>query len=319
MSHSSSINTSRISLLKISAAGLLWGTTGVVVQLLHQSTPLSAIGIGFFRLAIAAVVLLAIRHPRAVGAAFRSAPSAAILTGVGLGAYQALYFVAVTLGGVSIATVVSLGLAPVLLAGWETVQTRRRPDRTTGVTVVAGLLGLVLIGTSSGRPTEAAPAPLLGLLAAIACGSCYAASTVVSGRLAQRMDAMTLTTLSTGIGALALVPLVALGSPGRLPALPLRAEPLLMLVYLGIVTTALAYWLFYSGLRTTVGSTAAVLTLLEPLAAAVLAVLFLAEDLPRAAWLGAALLVAAIAIRTIAESAADRPSDFPSATIQTKI
>jgi DME family drug/metabolite transporter len=100
--------------------------------------------------------------------------------------------------------------------------------------------------------------------------------------------------------------------------MPLRPEPLLMLVYLGIVTTALAYWLFYSGLRTTIGSTAAVLTLLEPAAAAVLAVLLLGEALPRAAWLGGALLVAAIAIRTIAESP-DRPSDFPSATIQTKI
>lgn len=286
------VHNPRAGLLKISAAGLLWGTTGVVVQLIHQATALTAVGIGFYRLAIAAAVLLVIRHPRSVLAALRMAPVGLVLTGIGLGAYQALYFVAVTLGGVSIATVISLGLAPVLLAGWETVRARRLPDRTTSATLIAGVLGLLLITLSTGQPTEGAPHPLLGLLAATACGVCYAASTVISRHQAQRIDAMTLTTISTGVGALALAPLALIGGI----AVPLRPGPVLMLVYLGIVTTAVAYALFYEGLRTTAGSTAAVLTLLEPLTAAMLAVLILGEALPLPALVGGALLLGAIAI-----------------------
>ena len=288
--------TPRTGLIKISVAGLLWGTTGVVVQVLHQATALTAVSIGFYRLAIAAVALLAVRRPRAVLAALRASPLGPVLAGVGLGTYQALYFVAVTLGGVSIATVVGLGLAPVLLAGWETVRARRLPDRTTSVTLVAGVLGLTLITVSTGPPAEGAPHPLLGLLAAVGCGIVYAASTLVSQTEAQRIDALTLTTLSTGIGAVALAPLAVLGGFAGV-AVPLRAGPLLLLGYLGIVTTAVAYGLFYAGLRTTAGSTAAVLTLLEPLAAALLALLLLRESLPLPAWLGGGLMLVAIVVR----------------------
>jgi DME family drug/metabolite transporter len=57
-----------------------------------------------------------------------------------------------------------------------------------------------------------------------------------------------------------------------------------------------AYALFYAGLRTTAGSTAAVLTLLEPLAAAALAVLILGESLSRSGLAGGMLLLAAVAL-----------------------
>jgi DME family drug/metabolite transporter len=263
---------------------------------LHQATALSAAGIGFYRLAIAALVLLPFRRPpallTALLTALRTAPLGLVMTGIGLGAYQALYFLAVTLGGVSIATVVSLGLAPVVLAAGETAKARRRPDATSTTTVIAGVLGLSLITVSTGQPIEGAPHPGLGLLAAIACGLCYAASTVLSRQQAQRIDALTLTTVSTGIGALALVPLALSGGL----TVPLRPSLVLMVIYLGIVTTALAYALFYAGLRTTSGSTAAILTLLEPLAAALLAVLLLGEALPLPALIGGALLLIAIVI-----------------------
>lgn len=285
----------RIGLVAISAAGLLWGSTGVVVHLLHSSTALSAIGIGFYRLLLAAVALLMLGRPRALPAAFRVAPLGLILTGVGLGGYQALYFMAVTLAGVSVATVVSLGLAPVLLAGWESARVRRRPDRVTSAVLIAGVLGLLLITVATDQPMLGAPHPLLGLLAAAACGLCYAASTAVSRAQAERIDALTLTTLSTGIGALALAPLALIGGIDAV-AVPLRSVPLLMLIYLGTVTTALAYALFYAGLRSTAGSTAAVLTLLEPLAATLLAALVLGESLPLPALVGMALLLAAIAL-----------------------
>ena len=43
------------------------------------------------------------------------------------------------------------------------------------------------------------------------------------------------------------------------------------LIYIGIVSTVVAYCLFYSGLRSTSSEVAGVLTLLEPLTAALLA------------------------------------------------
>lgn len=51
------------------------------------------------------------------------------------------------------------------------------------------------------------------------------------------------------------------------------------LAYLGVVTMALAYVLFFAGLRTTATGSAAVATLLEPVTAVAIAVLLLGETL----------------------------------------
>jgi DME family drug/metabolite transporter len=65
-------------------------------------------------------------------------------------------------------------------------------------------------------------------------------------------------------------------------------------VYLGVVMMAFAYVLLYAGLRSTPSGTAVVATLLEPVAAVLIAVLFLGETLSAAGWLGCLLILGAI-------------------------
>ncbi|MEV6596142.1 EamA family transporter [Actinoplanes sp. NPDC051346] len=276
-------------------AGLLWGTTGIVVQVLHLSTGLDPLSIGFYRLAIAAVVLLVLAAPRlrALATAFRSAPVPLILIGGGLGAYQALYFHAVAMSGVAVATVVSLGLAPVLIAGWEALRSRQIPSRVTGCGLATAIAGLTLIGGPHTSATTAAPQPLLGLLAALGSGVGYAATTIASRHISDRVRPMVLTTVSTAVGGVVLMPLAVLG--GGI-GFDVQAASCGMLAYLGVVTTAVAYALFYAGLRTTAGSTAAVLTLLEPLTAALLAATVLEEPLTLPVLAGGALLLFAVVL-----------------------
>ena len=78
------------------------------------------------------------------------------------------------------------------------------------------------------------------------------------------------------MAAALLLPL-ALRQGLNLTAVPWSAWGLLM--YLGVVTTALGYVVFLRGLRSTPATFASVLTLLEPLVAVVLAVVFLGERL----------------------------------------
>ncbi|MBO3742373.1 DMT family transporter [Actinoplanes flavus] len=289
---SSRVPGSRLSLLQVSAAGILWGTTGVVVQVVAARTGLGAVAIGFYRLAVAAAVLLLIGlvAGHRIVAAFRAAPLAITVAGAGLAAYQALYFVAVRLAGVSIATVVSLGLAPVLLSAWETLRTRQRPGAATLGASVAAIIGLVLIAGATVEP-GAATAAGYGLLAAIGSGIVYAASTAVSRHTTQGVEPLTLTTLSCVIGAISLLPLAAVEGLSFTP----RATPVALLVYAGAVTTALAYALFYTGLRRIPGSVAVVVTLLEPLTAALLAVVLIDEPLGAATIVGGLLLLGAVA------------------------
>jgi drug/metabolite transporter (DMT)-like permease len=296
-------HAARSGLIQITVTGVLWGTTGVAVQLLRDGTGLSPVSIGFHRLAIAALVLLACTagRLRTMLAALRAAPVPLLLTGIGLGLYQALYFVAVAWAGVSVATVVSLGLAPVLAATWESARARRFPGPLRLGTLVAAVAGLALITGATADPGAATPAPLLGLLAAAGSGLGYAVTTLISRQVSQRTAPMTLTTISTVVGALTLAPFAVVAGV----SVPVRLDTVALLLHLGVVTTAVAYALFYAGLRTTPGSVAAVLTLLEPLTAAALAVALLHEPLPLSVIGGGVLLLTAVAATYLAPDRAD--------------
>jgi DME family drug/metabolite transporter len=158
------------------------------------------------------------------------------------------------------------------------------------LTVLAAVAGVVLI--SFGRGAESGgDDPLVGLLASIAAGLGYAATTVVNHRIAGDGDPLLLTGATSAIGAVVLLPFAAIAGLYW----PSDGISSAWLVYIGIVPTALAYALFYLGLRSVPSETAGVLTLLEPLAAAVLAAVVLHERLGPLGVVGAVVLLVAIA------------------------
>ena len=135
---------------------------------------------------------------------------------------------------------------------------------------------------------------MLGLLLAVASGSVYAATTTLGGTLlaSPGVDPLALTTVATTAGAVGLVP-VALAGGG--PFVTSDPTTLGTLAYLGVFTMALAYGLFYAGLRTTRSGAAVVATLLEPVTAAVAAAVVLGERLGPAGIVGSVLILAAVA------------------------
>lgn len=278
---------------------MLWGTGGLVVTVLHDTDGLGAMTVSAWRMALAAVALIgfAVVTGRAgvVRETMRTHPVLAILVGCGTAAYQGLYFVSVLMVGVSVATVVSLGLAPVLAASWEHLTARTRPSgREVGV-LAGALAGLVLISATAGHGS-AAPGerPALGIVLAVAAGSTYAATTVLGHVLAQRVDSVALTTCAIAAGAVVLTPFLGIAAATGDAVVTSNPRSLALLVYLGVATMALSYGLLYAGLRTTSGSAATVATLVEPVSAALLAALLLGERLPWPALLGGALILAAV-------------------------
>jgi DME family drug/metabolite transporter len=216
-----------------------------------------------------------------------------VLSGAGLGGYQALYFVGVQDVGVSVSTLISLAVAPVALTIASAVTGRSKPAPWSVATVVCAIGGLTLISLASGSAGSlSAPHPVIGVLASFGSGLGYAATTVLNRRLAADGDPLLLTATTSLIGALVLLP-VALVAGMSLPADGIAAW---WLVYIGVVSTVLAYGLFYAGLRSTPAEVAGVLTLLEPLTAALLAATFLGESLSSAGVVGMAFLLAAIAV-----------------------
>ena len=284
----------RFGLLAVSGGALLWGTTGIGVRIIGDRTGLRAVPIGCYRLLIAAVVLALVFR----GSGWRGVRQSwarhrwwLVAAGVGLGGYQALYFLGVQDVGVSVSTLISLAVAPVALTVAAALGRRRLPSLAATATVACAVGGLALISLASGSGGHAAPHPLAGVLASLGSGLGYAGTTVVNRRLAADSDPLLLAGSTSAIGGLALLPL----------AIPLGMAPPRdgiadgWLVYIGVACTVVAYGLFYLGLRTTPPEVAGVLTLLEPLTATVLAAVVLGETLSTPGWCGAAMLLIAIA------------------------
>jgi drug/metabolite transporter, DME family len=290
--------SARTGLLQVSLAGVLWGTGGLAVQIIRDVLPMSVLVISAWRMVIAALVLVAAlaltRQVAGVRTLLRTRPAYAVLVGTATAAYQVLYFVAVVNVGVTVATVVSLGLAPVLLTVGEAVRDRRRPDTAHLVVLGVALTGLLLV-SGTAHTGDGGPHPALGLFAAVGSGTAYALTTALGRPLAQVTSPLALTTTTTTVGALALLPLAAVSALGGSPVVTTDPVAAGTLLYLGVMTMALAYGLLYAGLRTTPGSAAVIATLLEPVTAAVVAAVVLDERIGVLGAIGTALILLAVA------------------------
>lgn len=282
-------------LVEVAAASVLWGTGGLAVQLVREHAPLSPVTVSAWRMALAAAVLLGAllvtgRGPRLLALA-RARPRQLLAVGVGTAAYQGLYFVSVTQVGVAVSTVVSLGLAPVLLTVAEAARGRRVPAPSRLAVLGAALVGLLLVSLA-GTDAATGPAPVTGVLLAVASGTTYALTTVAGGSVSKDADPLVLTGGMTLVGAAVLLPCLARVDGPRTTGDPVA---LLWLAYLGLLTMALAYVLLYSGLRVVAPSTAVTASLVEPVTAAVVAAVVLAEPLGPTAVAGIVLVLAAVA------------------------
>jgi DME family drug/metabolite transporter len=273
-------------------AGTLWGTVGITTRSLYQLTATNPLSVGFFRLALATPVLAlacwALLGRRALRIARRDVLRM-VLIGCMLALYQACYFAAIVWVGVAVATLVTLCLAPVLVALFSVVVLREPLTRRVAVALVCALCGVgCIVGVQSGGVQHADP--VRGV--ALACGSAlgYATLAVTSRAIAGRYHALQINAVGFGAGALILLPL-ALAS-GFVVSYPVQGWALL--AYLGVVPTALGYALFLTGMRTTPATVASILTLMEPLTATVLAWVLFGERLGPLGLIGAALLLGAL-------------------------
>ncbi|MCL3862665.1 DMT family transporter [Actinotalea sp. K2] len=282
---------------------VLWGTGGVIGAVLAELGALPALAVASLRLTGGGLVMLGVL---AVLGRLRMAATRDVVVRVGLVAvlaalYQGSYFAAVERGSVSVATLVALGAAPVMVAGWTVVRERRRPPGR-----IVGALALALAGLGALTwPLGAGGAPggSAMVLALVAAGA-FATLTVVSRRQVPGLGPLVTTGVAFTLAGLLLAPALLRGG-GALVAQP--AGVWLLVGLLGVVPTAAAYGAYFSGLRTVPATTATLVALLEPLTAACLAALVLGDRLgPLGTAGGVALAVAVIVVRPRASRGGDR-------------
>jgi DME family drug/metabolite transporter len=278
----------RQGLFLIAAAATAWGVGGFVAAILYNTSGLGPIAVSFWRFASGALLLAALR-PLVAGGGWRVHPAQVLVTGAGFAVYQTAYYAAIQLTGLAIGTVVTLGAGPVLIAVGARVFLGERLGVRGGLTVAASVAGLVLLTWQSSDGGSVA-----GVAVALLSATGYAGVTLLRRGTHGDGDAFDSVFGGFAVGALCVLPLAA--GQGLVPATAGLGQTLGLLAFLGIVPTALAYAAFFAGLTVVRATTASVVALVEPLAAAILAVTVLGERLTLGAAAGGAVLLAAVAV-----------------------
>lgn len=283
-------------LLFICLAAISWGTTGTTMMLLTQVTPVHPLVVGFWRLAIAAPVLLLLAYRNSE---VRRLPSrhewlGYLKLGACMALYQVSYFWAVSLSGVAIAALVAICSSPlfiVLLAAW------RLGERLTAkiyLSLGLGVLGTVLLVANPEAIANYQSNFLIGVVLALGSGFSYALYVVLAKAQLSQDHPAALAAFSFTAAALLLTPVLVLQPPlgEYLKVLP-------YFLYLGIVPTGIAYAFYMAGLHHTSAATAGIAVLLEPLTATLLGVWVFKEPMGVTGIIGAGLLLGAIALLSI--------------------
>jgi drug/metabolite transporter, DME family len=279
--------------LLVLLAAVCFGTTGTAQALgAAEASPLS---VGALRLLLGGALLVALAqlggHPIGFRGFTGLRPRVAVVAGaIGVAAYQPLFFAGVRGTGVAVGTLVALGSAPVL-TGALAMALGIRPTRRWAAATVLAVAGVACLALAGGR----GDVRLGGVLAALGAGASYAVYTLAAKRLLDGLHpADTVMAVLFAGGAVLLLPLLVIVDLGWVATGP----GLLTVVWLGVVPTALAYWLFARGLRRLPAAEVATLTLAEPVTAALLGVAVLGEPVSIGLVLGGALVVASLVVLT---------------------
>jgi DME family drug/metabolite transporter len=281
-------------------AAFLWGTGALVVDRLVAEHGYEPRSISFWRFVLGSLALLAVFGRRMPWRELARHGGPLLLAGAVMAGYVLAWFEGIAHIGAAIPTLIALCLPPVFVTAWGALRRELVLDAGRLALIalsLAGTAALVLGGRPAGGladvsavTTRSASAWTLGIACSLASALLYAGFTLASPRLSRRWGA--------GVAAtsLTLVATTVMGLTGLVWRLqvPHDATPEAALLYLGMVTAALALLAFSWGAQRLTPTALTIATLVEPLTAVVLAALLLGERLQPGQWAGAALLLASL-------------------------
>ncbi|MDO5677828.1 MAG: DMT family transporter [Propionibacteriaceae bacterium] len=277
-------------------AGVAWGTSGTLGTLLSARADVGFLPIAGYRIFVGGLILFAVglvtglRFPRERSGWVRVVAMAACSA-----VYQFGFFSAVGLLGVSIATLITVGSAPVMVLAVDLLTGRQRLRLPLAAALVCTAVGLALFMGAPPAGVELRDA-LLGAGLSLLAGACFALISLMGARPVADYHDLTGTSLAFLLGGSAVFALsLAMGERVLFaPSLPSVAYVLA----LGLIPSAFAYLAYLRGLRSQTSTTGVMVALLEPITGSVLALLVLQERMSPAGVLGAVLLLSAVWLST---------------------
>lgn len=262
-------------------AGICFGTTGTAQALGPKG--ISPLAVGSARL-IAGSLLLFLFHRSAASSLAKISRRDLWLSAIGVALYQITFFSAVKSTGVAIGTVTALGSAPALTGLVAFVMNREKPTRRWFFATLITTVGIIVLSTSKGISDF----NIRGFILAIGAGTSYSVFAVASKRaLTQGVSITDAMFRIFSLGAILSLPLLFVGNMHWI----ITPKGVALIIWLGLVPTALAYMAYAYGLAKVRASTASTLILAEPATATLLAALVLGEAITAHGWIGISVVI----------------------------
>jgi DME family drug/metabolite transporter len=271
--------------LLVLAAAFLWGTSGTAQALAPTgATPLVIggirVGIGGLFLFLGALVRGRFMPARRV---FRPI---ILVAGATQALFNVAFFSGIALTGVAVGTMVAIGSTPIFAGALGIVFNGDRVSWKWYAATAVAIAGLVMLVTGGGSGIRV---DLSGILFALTAGFAYSFFTLLGGRLVRYDAPDVVIGVSFLVATVILVPFFPSGSLAWIA----RPAGTLSALYLGLISSGVAYMLYGRGLQRVAVSSVGTLTLAEPLTAAILGVFFLGEPVHAITGVGMGLLFVA--------------------------
>ena len=193
---------------------------------------------------------------------------------------------------VALTALIAICSAPLAIAVLARVALGERLTRRAAWALAIGVTGTALFIAGPRGLADLALRFAAGVALALAASVAYAVYVVIAKASVARSAPLPLAAATFLAGALWLAPALLWAEPSARQML--AGWPLLL--YLGVVTTGLAYAAYTTGLTSVSAAAAGIVSLLEPLTATLLGVLLFEERLGAIGIAGAVLLLAAVAM-----------------------
>lgn len=279
-------------------AAVLWGTTGTAASFSEQVSPLA---IGAFAMGVGGVIqaLISLRSITNSASQIWAFKLPLALGSVALAVYPLAFYSSMKLSGVAIGTVISIASAPFFTVFIERLfGTGKNVNNIWWMSFALGAAGIVLLVLENGEDgtlTASDSNYLLGIALGLVAGFTYAGYSCVAKSM-----------IDAGVKSqAALGSIFAGGAVLLLPSLWFTGENLfsgsmnsLVSLYMAIVPMCMAYLAFGYGLRHVPISSATLLTLFEPVVAAILAVWIVGEKISVVGWVGIGLIGVCLILQT---------------------
>ncbi|MCY9863733.1 EamA family transporter [Vibrio coralliirubri] len=291
------VNEFQTGTLAILFASILWGTTGTAASFAPDLSPLA---IGAFSMGVGGLMQAGLAYRRILFAFDKLLQNKRLLavSALALAVYPLAFYSSMKLSGVAIGTVVSIATAPFFSALLECLISKKNNiNKRWLISFAIGVvgIGLLVFSESSSTNESGDDLKLLGIALGLLAGLCYAIYSWATKALIDKgIKSQAAMGSIFGLGAMLLLPTLWFTGENLFSS----QTNVLVISYLTLIPQCLGYVAFSFGLRYVTASSANLLTLFEPVVAAVLAVCVVGELIPFTGWLGMSLIVLCLFIQS---------------------